>query len=366
MLAHHRKGTHWSTPHKTRLHTRVEDLETRAAESPNSTLPTKRQLFREEGIPKSTAERILKSRDPRRLHHSEIRKETRGRKSQFTISDLRYVELILKTNRFDGRVLSWDALAQEACLKITGRTLRLHLRTFNYRRCVACRRSWVNPQHARRRVEWATTMLNRYPTPDHWKNVRFSDETHLGFGSPGRLWMTRQPGERECPDCIQTVKIPREKDEKRVHCWAAVGYGYKSKLYRYETNNSNGKMTLEVYRGLLEAECASWPDDWVLEEDGDSGHGTGKSNIVRQWKESHKLKSYFNCPQSPDLAPIENAWLAPKEHLRKFGHWDEDIVWELAREGWEGLSQKTIDDWCLSIPQRLRSVIERRGQMTAF
>jgi hypothetical protein len=35
--------------------------------------------------------------------------------------------------------------------------------------------------------------------------------------------------------------------------------------------------------------------------------------------------------------------MAPKAYLRKYGHWDEEMGWELAQEGWENLSQKTIN-----------------------
>ena len=56
--------------------------------------------------------------------------------------------------------------------------------------------------------------------------------------------------------------------------------------------------------------------DFVLEEDGDSGHGPGKSNIVRTWKEKSGLEHYFNCSLSPDLSPIKNCW-QPVEQLYK-------------------------------------------------
>ena len=60
----------------------------------------------------------------------------------------------------------------------------------------------------------------------------------------------------------------------------------------------------------------------ILEEDSDSGHGGGKANNpVRRWKQEMGLKNYFNCPGSPDLAPIENLWQAPKQVLRKVPHW---------------------------------------------
>ena len=74
-------------------------------------------------------------------------------------------------------------------------------------------------------------------------------------------------------------------------------------------------MSLQVYRdSILEPIVKPWLqqakigkiDDFMLEEDGDSGHGIGKHNIVTRWKKEYGLKYYFNSPSSPDLAPIEN------------------------------------------------------------
>lgn len=73
----------------------------------------------------------------------------------------------------------------------------------------------------------------------------------------------------------------------------------------------------------------------MLEEDNDSGHGLGKSNIVRTWKQKHGLQYYFNCHSSPDLAPIENAWQPAKQYVKKFPYWDEQDTRELAIEGWD-------------------------------
>ena len=104
----------------------------------------------------------------------------------------------------------------------------------------------------------------------------------------------------------------------------------------------------------------------ILEEDGDSGHGPGKNNIVRAWKDHHQLHHYFNCPQSPDLSPIENCWSVPKQYIRGFPHWDVETVKGLAEEGWQQLKQKTINNWVRSMPKRLKDVIDLEGGMTAW
>lgn len=235
-----------------------------------------------------------------------------------------------------------------------------------YRCCVACARSWVAPSVATNRVNFAKKMLKKYPLPSDWYNVRFSDEVHLGYGPQARVWVTQKPGEVNCPSCTQEKRPVKAKDKKKVHAWGVVGYDYKSRLYRYNTNTSNGKMTQVVYLNLLKQELADWPAHWALEEDGDSGHGKSANNPVRKWKEAQGLKYYFNCTYSPDLAPIENAWQAPKAALAKTDAWDDDTIWEVAEEAWNKMKQKTINKWVETMPLRLQTVIDMEGQMTPF
>jgi hypothetical protein len=326
-----------------------------------------RSLFQQLTCSERTSYRLGHHEDSRTLANSKIRQETRGRKPQLTERDLRLVERLLWRGGYDGRVVSWQDLLIESGLHVSQYTLKRAMNHKGYRRCIACRRSWVAPKVAAQRVKFAKQMLTKYPTPQHWRNVRFSDEVHFGYGPPGRVWVTRRPGEENCPDCVQQENQPREKDQKKVHCWAAVGYNYKSDLIRYETNNSNGKMTLQVYRDdILECYVKHWPVDAVLEEDGDSGHGKNGDNIVAAWKRQNNLKFFFNCVHSPDLAPIENAWQAPKAYLRLEQHWDDETVMEVATEGWEALSQATINLWVDTMPDRLRKVIAMEGQMTPF
>ena len=119
---------------------------------------------------------------------------------------------------------------------------------------------------------------------------------------------------------MQKVKEPKKKDEKRLHCWAAVGFGFKSDLYVYDSGTSNGKMDIETYMSILAKATAEWPQGVVLEEDRDSAHGTGVAYPIKAWKRESGLKFFFNCAASPGLSPIENCWLALKEQARGRSH----------------------------------------------
>ena len=122
---------------------------------------------------------------------------------------------------------------------------------------------------------------------------RLEEGTIFGWGTfwpraTSKLRIIQKPVERICEDCIQEQDEPEEKDKKQkwYHCWAVVGWNYNSELVFYEVpGNTNGEMSQRVYVDfILEPAVKPWleaGEDFVLEEDGDSGRGSGKSNIVR-------------------------------------------------------------------------------------
>jgi transposase len=107
--------------------------------------------------------------------------------------------------------------------------------------------------------------------------------------------------------------------------------------------------------------------DFVLKEDRDSRHGTGKSNIVRKWKEVNGLESYWNCPASPDLAPIENVWSMQKAYMSKFTHYEVEETRELALEAWyKGVFQDVINGLIDRMPDRFQATIDMECRMTGY
>jgi hypothetical protein len=292
-----------------------------------------------------------------------------------TLQKLREMEEILENEGIAARGLTWEQLGTEVGLNVCGRTIKRALGTMEYHKCIACKKGWVNHGTAELRVEHAHRMLERYPRAEDWHKVRFSDEVHFGWRPQGKILIIRKPGMRYCQDCIQEEAQPAEKDKKRLQCWAAIGFNFKSDIYFYDVpGNSNGKMSQQVYiDSILEPIIKPWilrGDDFVLEEDNDSGHGppgkSKKNNIVQDWKDEHGLQSYFNCPRSPDLAPIENCWVQPKSNDRKIPHWDDSTTRELIVEGWARVSQEFINEKVNSMPTRYRAVLEGEGKMTGY
>jgi hypothetical protein len=401
----HTDEEEWPTPKKTRVQ---EDLDFRDRHGIEYPLPgdtksgipfPKAQIFRDHDVPPRTAYRHLNDEDPRRLNNSQIREERRGAEKAISDEQLKEIEKLVRENGVDGRTLTFADIKDELHLECHPRTIQNYLGDLNYHRCIACRTSWVSPDHAKRRKKWAEDMLAKYPEKEDWYNVRFSDEVHFGFGDEGTIRVIRQPGERLCPDCVIPKREPAEKDVKRLHAWAAIGHNFKSKLYWYDVpGNSNGKMTHKKYVEILDNVVRPWVEegqDFVLEEDGDSGHGYDppprkpklgcmtfaeykkslkppkppkpkQDNIVVKFKKQHNIVTYKNCAGSPDVTVIEAGWNWPKRKLRAFTHWTEESCRELAEEGWEEFSMEAVNSLIDTVPERLRAVIDKNGEMTGY
>ena len=95
------------------------------------------------------------------------------------------MEVVLETEGIEAHRFTWEQLGNEVGLDCSGRTVQRTMGTMNYHKCIACRKGWVNERHAERRVQYANTMLQRYPEPKDWQRVRFGDDVHFGWGLKG-------------------------------------------------------------------------------------------------------------------------------------------------------------------------------------
>ena len=201
----------------------------------------------------------------------------------------------------------------------------------------------------------------------------FSDKVHFGQGACRTCNIICRPEEVNNEVCIQYDREPvnPERPQKRFHCWVMIGWNYKSLLVFYDIpGNTNGKMTMAKYvqildeyvKPLLIEGC-----DFILEEDGDSGHEVANNNnIVKRWKQQHGLKSYFNAAQSPDLAVIENCWQPTKAYIDREDHLEDQILMERIQWSWDQLPQAFINKQVRSMHERMEAVIANGGKRTAY
>lgn len=332
----------------------------------------KEDVFRQFGASHASGWEILRQGRERRHFEGP---DPRGRKKLLSPAELRTIEETIWKSGFQARALSWEGLALQAGIdkQVSTWTIKRAMGTLDYRKCIACEKGWVSPACAKRRIHDAQIALQYRPRPEDWHDIRWSDEVHFSICSEGRIRIIRKRGERYCPDCIHHPDDDEQTsvNTRRYHAWGAVGWNFKSDLYFYEVpTNINGKMSLQIYHDeILEKAVGPWlasGQNFVLEEDGDSGHGTGrKSNIVKTWKEEHHLKHYFNTPGSPDLAPIENCWRDVKQYIRANRRLGADLQ-QLALAGWRRIDQETINKRVDSMVVRMQDVLASQGKMTGW
>ncbi|KAK3291257.1 uncharacterized protein B0H64DRAFT_436110 [Chaetomium fimeti] len=263
---------HNSTPRRSRVQGTVDFLRS-TGHLGRGRLFTKAAVFQHHGVSHATGHRILRefensTLEPRTFHSNYV--ETRGRKKKLDHEALIQIERCIDEGGFDGCTLPWEAIPSAAGLdiEVSARTVCRALRELNFRKCIACEKQYRSTQSKENRVEYSRIMLERYPEAGDWYYVRFSDECHFGWGPQGKIWVLRRPWERFCPDCMVEKDAPKEKDLRRLHCWAAVGHDFKSPLVWYNVpGNSNALWLREGY-------------SFVLEEDNDSGYGGKGNNIV--------------------------------------------------------------------------------------
>ncbi|KAI1313176.1 hypothetical protein F5Y03DRAFT_158484 [Xylaria venustula] len=326
---------------------------------------TNEELFRHVGIARRTGYRILKDY-ARGVYDNPPPDETRGRPKALTDAQVSQIIAFLRSEGWEARTLPWKALCDAAGLNLpepqpSPWTIRKHLQLRGWKKCPVCRRYWVDYDTAALREAFAREALgNHGPDFSYWSRIRYSDEIHFTYNPEGKVSLLRQSGERYNPDCIQFPQRPAETKDRQVclSAWAAIGWNFKSQLVWYTVDNSNGAITLQAYRDqILEPVVKRWIDeghDFMLEEDGASGHGgNSANNIVVQWKWENGLKYFFNCLAPPDLAPIENSWRTSKGHLKRHSIWDDRALKETAEESWAKLPQETINKWIESVPGRL-------------
>jgi hypothetical protein len=141
-------------------------------------------------------------------------------------------------------------------------------------------------------------------------------------------------------------------------------------------------MAKQIYlKEILEGTVQKWierGEDFILEEDRDSGHGLSKKRRkdgqftcpVARWKEQHKVNYYFNAPSSPDLSPIENMWGLEKRELRQQDRLEYEKVKDEILLIWFGIPERLVENLILGqkdgMQARIQEVFKHDGRMGRF
>lgn len=335
----------------------------------------KSSIFRHFGVSRSQGYAALSLASSKR--NDPDWEETRGRPSKISQDDQQKMEEVLWSENFEDKPLNWTSLAEHAGISMScnSRTMHRALGSLGYRRCLSCGRCITHKKLRERRVEYARRMLESLSQPQDWRFVRFSGELHFGLSTDGKMRVIPRAGEKNCPNCDQDPEKVWQRDARRLHAWAAVGFGFKSELVFYDestSSNNAGMLTMTTYRDkILEPHVKPWlgngnASNFVLEEDIDvfAHGGLSKVNEVQEWKRAHGIRYHFNCGDSPDLSPLDSLWPPMKQwEVSQPIDWTDKALKQAAKDAWANLDQNAIDMWVDAMQQRLASVVRTEGRL---
>jgi hypothetical protein len=196
-------------------------------------------------------------------------------------------------------------------------------------------------QHAKRK-RYIFSIANWDRPKEYWRKGFYYDETTIQSNMRRRLKILCKRGERRRLDCIQSKFTSRRTS---LHCAAAIGYNFKSRLVFLSIEGEGKGFTQKKYeaqilRRLLGEICTDKhnqkqslgafcvDEDYFVVEDGSRVHGKKDTKKNGGLCNSARVECFIYSidwpPSSPDLNPIENVWTILKQKLRNrkpYGGW---------------------------------------------
>ena len=332
-------------------------------------------------IPHSTISRVVSSREPRTLKHSD-KPDSRGQERQLTGADAWAIADYLDHCTFDEKAETWQDIQINAGV-VASLGKEAYHRTTIWRRVneiapisehIAAQQEEHPPERQEERVQWCDIQLKKRPHGKNWKDVLWCDELHWKTGPRHKRKIKRRRGKGERDRVTNTQydkhrkQEPEEvKKERKFHLFCVVGYDF-AWCMPYETSHSNGKMTSKVFiqeiLPKLQSELLSRGGEWTLYMDRDSSHTSQKT---LNYMHLHGWDYILGCSKSPDLSIMET-WVSPlkEKFYRKTCRSKSEGMARFYRV-WAGLDPRKINKTIRGYPGRLiecRDVVN--GRATKF
>ena len=133
----HKSGQNWPTPKRARV---------RQARANGKSW---KQIFKDLGVPKSTAQRICKAKSSRTT-----RKGKQYQKRRLIIRWIRQIIRVISQN-WSSRRMTFEQVRRALNIPASAHTIRRELHRAGYRRCVACPRPFISRAQAKKRLSFA-------------------------------------------------------------------------------------------------------------------------------------------------------------------------------------------------------------------
>ena len=226
-------------------------------------------------------------------------------------------------------------------------TIRHNLSEMGLKGCMRRKKPLLTKVHIKKRKLWAQCHNNW--TVDNWKAAVFSDESKFNlFGSDGRLYCRRRPGDALLPQNVhKTVK----HGGGNLQVWGCLTWNGTGHLHRID-----GRMDAVQYCNILDKSLLGTLEDQstnksdiIFVQDNDPKH---TSKCAVKWFQDHNLKVLDWAPSSPDMNIIEHAWDELDRCLRSRNPLPRNLdeLWDALVEEWGNLDLSYVRKLYNSMP----------------
>lgn len=207
----------WPTPARGGLRIAIKALERAKEQGKRFDHISKQDIFDLLGVPKPTAYRWLQQDSRRQAHSANKRRQRPGRPPSITEDDLERLEDYLQQYGYPARSSSWEDIVWDLGFDCTAVSLQRWAHTKGLMKYKAAQNKFLTKEQVQKRLDFAMIMYGRDLT--YWKQVRFTDETHLAISQRNAEWVIRRAGERYMgPEVYQFKQKGLYNVSFRINC----------------------------------------------------------------------------------------------------------------------------------------------------
>ena len=272
--------------------------------------------------------------------------ERRGRKRKTSEKeDLNIISIAKKLRTSSSADIS--KLMSRKGTDISSRTVRHRLNEKGLYKLQPLKKPLLSDTHRHNRLKWAKANKKT-----DWSKIIFTDETTISqFSKPKKVW--RQRGE--------VIKTPTVKHSAKVHvygCFSEEGFG---NIYCF-TNNLNADLLCTIYKITLLPSAKKLfgkdNDSWVLQEDNDPKHTSGKA---QEWRDNNQVNRISWPSQSPVLNPMENVWAVLKANVGNHQPTSTKDLIRIIKKEWKALEKVFAENLIVSMKNRVSLLLSNNG-----
>lgn len=218
------------------------------------------------------------------------------------------------------------------------------------------------PLLSKKNVKDRLAFCNKYRhwTPQMWHNVLFTDESAFYQFKCYQQYIRRPRNSRY----NARYTIPTVRQSQSIMVWGSISASGPGDLWFMPRNTT---MTGLVYLQLLQERLLPLLQRLnchTLQHDGAPCH---RAKCVKDWLAVSEIPTLEWPAQSPDLNPIENAWLLIKKRVAATKPTSLDDLKKKIKEVWqENFSPSECKRLVESMPTRILSVLKNKGYATKY